>query len=278
MLNLGMVGSEIAEQMQLPPALEQAWHARGYYGSVSHNVKAIYQRYMGWYDGNPAHLWGHPPVAAATRYLEFMGGADAVVAKARDSYEAGDFRWVAEVVSHVVFAEPEHAEARTLLADTFEQLGYGAENGTWRNVYLSGATELRNGSFGTPTTTAAHDIIKHLEPEMFFDALAVQVDGPRCWDERLTIDVKFTDDDQRYRLQLANGVLTYSSAPRTDPADATLTMPRSALQVLAGGELDSEQLADAGAELTGDESALPRLFASLSPGDRDFAVVTAEKQ
>ena len=139
MLNQGLVGAEIAEQLQLPPALEAAWHARGYYGSVSHNVKAIYQRYMGWYDGNPAHLWQHPPVEAATRYVEFMGGADAVVAKARASYDAGDLRWAAEVLNHVVFAEPSHAEARALLADTFEQLGYGAENGTWRSVYLSGA-------------------------------------------------------------------------------------------------------------------------------------------
>ncbi len=126
MMNAGMVGSEIAEAMVMPPALEQAWHTRGYYGSVSHNVKAIYQRYMGWYDGNPANLWQHPPVERAVRYLAFMGGADAVVDKARASYDEGDYRWVAEVLSHVVFAEPGHAEARELLADTLEQLGYGS--------------------------------------------------------------------------------------------------------------------------------------------------------
>jgi alkyl sulfatase BDS1-like metallo-beta-lactamase superfamily hydrolase len=120
MVNQGLTGAEIAESIVLPPALEQAWHARGYYGSVSHNVKAIYQRYMGWYDGNPAHLWPHPTEAAGRRYVEFMGGADAVVSKARACYDAGDYRWVAEVLSHVVFAEPDHADARELLADTYE--------------------------------------------------------------------------------------------------------------------------------------------------------------
>jgi len=151
MLNKGMTGAEIAEAIVLPPALENAWHARGYYGSVSHNVKAIYQRYMGWYDGVPAHLWTHPPIEAGRRYVDFMGGADAVVTKARASFDAGDFRWVAEVLNHVVFAQPDHEAARELLADTYEQLGYGSENGTWRCAYLSGAHELRHGVFGTPS-------------------------------------------------------------------------------------------------------------------------------
>lgn len=160
LLNQGLVGAEIAENFTLPPALEQTWSTHGYYGSVNHNVKAIYQRYLGWFDGNPAHLWQHPPVEAAKRYVEFMGGADAVVAKARASFDAGDFRWVAEVVNHVIFAEPDHADARELLADTYEQLGYGCENGTWRNFYLSGAYELREGKFGTPASTVSEDLVE----------------------------------------------------------------------------------------------------------------------
>ena len=172
MLNKGFVGSEIAEQITLPPVLENAWSTRGYYGTVSHNVKAIYQRYMGWFGGNPAHLWEHPPVEKAKRYLALGGGADAVVENGRAAFEGGDYRWAAEVLSHVVFAQPDHASASALLADTLEQLGYGSENGTWRNFYLSGAYELRNGQFGTPTVTASPDMVAQLSPDMLFDAMA----------------------------------------------------------------------------------------------------------
>ena len=178
MLNQGLTGPEIAEEIALPPALENAWSTRGYYGSVSHNVKAIYQRYLGWFDGNPAHLWDHTPVEKAKRYLDLGGGADAVVAHGQAAFDSGDYRWAAEVLNHVVFAEPGHQAARTLLADTYEQLGYGSENGTWRNFYLSGAYELRDGQFGTPTVTASPDMVAQLSPDMLFDALAVQVNGP----------------------------------------------------------------------------------------------------
>ncbi|MGW2346627.1 alkyl/aryl-sulfatase [Streptomyces sp. NPDC001661] len=274
LINKGWTGSEIAEHLQLPPALENAWNTHGYYGSVSHNLKAIYQRYMGWFDGNPAHLWQHPPVEAGKRYVEFMGGADAVVTKARGSFDAGDYRWAAEVLSHVVFAEPEHSGARSLLADTLEQLGYGAENGTWRNFFLSGATELRDGTFGTPTVAAAPDIIANLSPTMLFDALAIQVDGPKAWDEKLSVDVQLTDVDERYRVRLANGVLTYSSAPQKTAADVTLTSSVPALAHLAVTGLTPEGLEQAGVQVEGDASALGRLTSVLDPGDRDFSIVT----
>jgi alkyl sulfatase BDS1-like metallo-beta-lactamase superfamily hydrolase len=136
LLNQGHTGPEIAELIELPPSLAEEWHCREYYGSISHNTKAIYQRYMGWFDGNPAHLWEHPPVEQSRRYVEFMGGAEAVLEKARASFKTGDYRWVAEVVNHVVFAEPENTAARELQAETLEQLGYGAENATWRNFFL----------------------------------------------------------------------------------------------------------------------------------------------
>ncbi len=274
LLNQGLTGPEIAEQIALPPALENAWHARGYYGSVSHNVKAIYQRYMGWFDGNPAHLWEHPPVERAKRYVDLGGGADAVVEKARAAFDTGDLRWAAEVLNHVVFADESHSEARELLADTYEQLGYGAENGTWRSFYLSGATELRDGPFGTPTQTSAPDVLAALTPPMLFDALAVQVDGPRAWDENLSVDVVLTDADERYRLRLRNGALTYSAAPQPGDADTTLTTTRGALPVLASGAVTPEALARAGIAVTGDVSALVRLTAVLDPGDPDFAIVT----
>ncbi len=272
MLNQGLVGAEIAEQITLPPALENAWNARGYYGSVSHNVKAIYQRYLGWFDGNPAHLWEHTPVEKATRYVDLAGGLDTIVAAARTACEEGDYRWAAELGSHAVFAQPDHAAAREVLADTLEQLGYGSENGTWRDFYLSGATELRDGQFGTPTQANAPDVIGQLTPAMLFDAIAIQVKGPEAWDEKLTIDIALTDVDERYRLRLANGVLTYSGRPQRGQADATLTTTRRALPALALGGLSADGLAEAGIELTGDPGVLGRLAGVLEPGDPDFAI------
>jgi alkyl sulfatase BDS1-like metallo-beta-lactamase superfamily hydrolase len=274
LLNRGLTGPEIAEVIELPPALQHAWHARGYYGSVSHNVKAIYQRYMGWYDGNPAHLWPHPPEAAARRYVDFMGGAEAVVARAQESFAAGDFRWVAEVLNHVVFAEPEHALARALLADTYEQLGYGAENGTWRCAYLSGAAELRSGAFGTPVGTLSADVLAQLTPEQLFDALAVRVDGPRCWDEHLTIDVDLSDEQTRHRLTLRNGVLTHTSAPQPTAADVVLRLPRAALPAVLAGSEDADGLARSGVDIEGDAAVLGRLLGMLEAPDPDFAIVT----
>ncbi|WP_105609299.1 alkyl/aryl-sulfatase [Microbacterium halophytorum] len=272
LMNQGLTGPEIAEVIELPPVLENAWSTRGYYGSVSHNVRAIYQRYLGFFDGNPASLWPHVPEEKAKRYAELAGGVDALVANARKAFDEGDFRWAAEVGSHAVFAQPDHAEARDLLADTYEQLGYGAENGPWRTWYLSGATELRDGQFGTPTETNAPDVIANLSPEMLFDAIAIQVNGPKAWDEKLSIDIVLTDADARYRLSLANGVLTYSAAPQKGDADLTITGAKKALPALAAGSADA--IAAAGLEVTGDASVLGRLTAVLEPGDKDFAIVT----
>ncbi len=274
MLNQGLTGSEIAEVFQLPPALENAWHARGYYGSVSHNVKAIYQRYLGWYDGNPANLWQHPPTAAGRRYVAYMGGADAVVAKARDSFADGDFRWVAEVLSHVVFAEPDHSEAHQLLADTFEQLGYGSENGTWRCAYLSAAHELRHGGFGTPATSAAPDLFAQLTPEQWFDAIAIRVDGPRAWAEHLRIDVDLLDLGELHRLTLSNGVLSHTTGTGGGPADLVLRLESGRLAGLLTGQVAMDGLAAAGISAEGDLSTLVRLMGVLDRTDPDFAIVT----
>ena len=149
LLNQGYVASEIAEMLELPPALEQAWACRGYYGSLNHNLKAVYQRYLGWFDGNPAHLWPHPPQAAGERYVALAGGGDALLAHPRDAFARGDYRWVVELVNHLVFAQPNNAEAKELQARALEQLAYGSENGTWRNFFLMGAYELREGASGT---------------------------------------------------------------------------------------------------------------------------------
>ncbi|HEU4757699.1 MAG TPA: alkyl sulfatase dimerization domain-containing protein, partial [Agromyces sp.] len=206
LLNQGMTGAEIAEVIELPPALEQAWHARGYYGSVSHNVKAIYQRYLGWFDGNPARLWPHPPKPLAERYVAAIGGIDRVVELARAAYDGGDFRWAATLLDHAVFADPDHAAARALYADTLEQLAYGAENATWRNFFLSGATELRVGNFGTPVSAAAPELLAQLTPEQLLDSIAISVDGPRAWDLDLALDLTFDDLGRNFRVTLRNGV------------------------------------------------------------------------
>lgn len=274
LINQGLTGPEIAEVFQMPPALENAWHARGYYGSVSHNVKAIYQRYLGWYDGHPANLWPHPPAAAGKRYLDYMGGADAVVDKAAASFAEGDFRWVAEVLSHVMFAEPDHAGARVLLADTFEQLGYGSENGTWRCAYLSAAHELRHGGFGTPASPAAPDLFAQLTPEQWFDAIAIRVDGPRAWDQRIVIDVEFTDRAELHRLTLSNGVVSHTQVIGQAAPDARLRLPLPALALLMTGRLTPDGFAEAGVEIGGDASALGRLLGLLDAVDPDFAIVT----
>ena len=219
-------------------------------------------------------LWKHPPTEAGRRYVAFMGGADAVVEKARGSFDEGDFRWAAEVLSHVVFAEPDHAGARELLADTLEQLGYGAENGPWRCAFLSGAYELRHGAFGTPGTTASADLFAQLTPTQLFDALAIRVNGPRAWDERLSVDLTLTDAGETYRLWLRNGVLSQSRAPQRDTADLALRMPRAVLLGLVAGAVDPVALEASGVEHEGDLGALGRLLATLDEPDPGFAIVT----
>jgi alkyl sulfatase BDS1-like metallo-beta-lactamase superfamily hydrolase len=265
MLNQGMNGAEIAEAIELPPALERAWHGRGYYGSVSHNVKAIYQRYMGWYDGNPARLWQHTPVEQGKRYVAAMGGLDAVVAHAQAAFDEGDLRWAAELLDRAIFADPEHSGARELQARTLEQLAYGAENGPWRNAFLAGATELRHGSFGTPATTSP-DLLLSLAPEQIFDAIAIRVNGPRAWHETLSIGIDLTDAGEAYRLDLRNGVLVHRRAAVAG-ADVVLRLPRTALVGILAGSM-------AGVSVEGDPAVLGRLMSVLDQPDPDFAIVT----
>jgi alkyl sulfatase BDS1-like metallo-beta-lactamase superfamily hydrolase len=275
LLNKGYVGSEIAELLELPPSLERSWHCRGYYGSVSHNVKAVYDRYLGWFDGNPAHLWSHPPEAAAARYVELAGGAEALLAHAREAYERGDFRWVAEVVNHLVFADPGNAEARELQAKTFEQLAYGSENATWRNLFLMGARELRDGPAGSPIPIPP-DFIASLSTEQLFDAIAIQVDGPRAGDRRITIHWHFTDSGDRFRMTLMHGVLTHRRATaQIGDEDATIELDRPALDGIVTQTLEIGELLGAGRfAVTGDGAKLGELLSLLDPPDPAFAIVT----
>jgi alkyl sulfatase BDS1-like metallo-beta-lactamase superfamily hydrolase len=270
LLNQGFTGTEIAEMLELPPALEHAWNTRGYYGSVSHNVKAIYQRYMGWFDGNPARLWAHTPSELATRYTDAIGGIDRVVEVARIAFDAGDFRWAATLLDHAVFTDEQHAGARELYADTLEQLAFGAENGTWRNFFLSGATELREGNFGTPTATSAPAIVAQLSPEQLFDAISISVNGPKAWDLTLALDVTFTDLEANYRATLHNGVfVAVRKAADASSADAAITTTKPRMIALVGGDLTSP-----GLDISGDAGVLQTLLSVLEKGDPSFAIVT----
>jgi len=265
-MNQGLVGSEIAETMKMPPALDAAWHTHGYYGSVSHNVKAVYQRYLGWYDGNPAHLWQHPPEAAAARYVEVIGGVDATVDAAQRFADADDLRFAAELASHAVFAEPTHRGARELLGDVLTRLGYGAECATWRNNFLTGALELR----GTvnPQTIDSTGLSAALTVTQLFDSLAIRIDGERAWDAHASIRWEFTDSGDAYRMELSNGVLIHHPTARRDTCDLVVTLTRAELLVLLAGQgVD-------GVGFDGDTGVLETVLSLLDEADPSFTVVT----
>jgi alkyl sulfatase BDS1-like metallo-beta-lactamase superfamily hydrolase len=272
-LNQGQTGAEIAETFELPADLANAWHCRGYYGSVSHNVKAIAQRYLGWFDGNPARLHALPPVAASVRYVDYMGGADAVVEKAQRAFDEGEFRWVAQVVDHVVFADPGHRAARTLQAAALEQLGYQTENATWRNFYLMGAHELRNGVLDLPPLRPAG--ASALTLEQVFDVLGVRIDGPAASARTLVTNWKFTDTGEQFVVAVEHGAISHARG-RLDPdAAVTISLARTALnQILAGKIALPDALASGDIVLDGDLEALAWFFGLLEQSTPDFPIVT----
>ena len=270
-LNQGFTGIEIAETFQMPPALQKAWNTHGYYGSVSHNVKAIYQRYMGWFDGNPARLWAHPPEALSPRYVAAIGGIDRVVEVAQQAFDDGDLRWAATLLDHAIFTDENHVGARTLYADTLEQLAYGAECAPWRNFFLAGATELRVGNFGTPVQATSVTMLSQLSPEQMFDALSLSVNGPAAWDLDLALDISFADLDANYRLTLRNGVLVYRKIA-ADPSTAGVTLKLAAkvrLLALASGDFTSP-----GLDIVGDTAVLQQLVGVLDKPDPNFNIIT----
>jgi alkyl sulfatase BDS1-like metallo-beta-lactamase superfamily hydrolase len=283
MANLGLTSAEIAEELRLPPELEATAASRGYYGTVNHNAKAVYQRYLGWFDGNPAHLHPHPPAEAGARYVEFMGGADAVLAKARASFEAGDYRWVAEVVSHVVFADPANQEARALEADALEQLGYQAESGPWRDFYLTGAQELRHGhpQLGIGST-AAPDTVAAMTTEMLLDYLGVRIDGLAAAERTWAIDLDATDRGERWRVGIERGAL-HAIRLDGDPeglggADVSVSAAHAPLaQLIFAPEPVAELavLVDAGSlTVEGDRAALEAFLGTLDAFTLMFPIVT----
>ena len=284
LMNKGYTGEEISEMIAFPPELENFWPNRGYYGTLRHNSRAVYQRYMGWYDGNPSNLNNLPPVAAAKKYVDYMDGEEAVLKRAQVDFDNGEYRWVAEVLKHVVFANPQSEQGKYLLADAYEQLGYQAESGPWRSVYLMGAYELRNG---VPSrgglSTASPDVIKAMPPEMLFDYLAVRLNGPRAAKgNTIRLNIEFTDlkekfgvRNKKYGLTVEHdvGVLNYGKP--LEKADATLTLSKATLDRIQLGEITLDAaLASGDAKLEGDKKALDDFLGLLDTFPFWFNIVT----
>jgi len=277
LMNHGLRPAEIAEKLDLPPELAQEWSVRGYYGTVSHNSKAVYQRYLSWYDGNPANLHPLPPRDAARRTIDYMGGADAVVARARSDFAEGDYRWVAQVVSQLVYADPGHGDGRALLADAFEQLGYQAESATWRNAYLYGAHELRNGVADLPIRSIlSPDLLDAVTTAMLFDFMAVRLDADKINGHAFVSNWLFTDSDEAIVLRLENSALSHGASGPSSEATVSLSLTRSDLVALTIDRNGLSAALDEGRiEAEGDVSAVEALMGMLDDFPFMFDVVTS---
>ena len=275
LLNLGYTPGEIAETLHMPASLEQEWSARGYYGTLRHNAKAVYQKYLGWYDANPADLDPLPPAENARKTVEYMGGADAVIARARGDFAKGEYRWVASAMNQVVFADPANRAARELGADALEQLGFQAEAATWRNAYLVGAMELRNGVpkiLGNNTANA--DTLKALNNEMFFDFLGVRLNAAKAEGKTMVINWSFTDSNQRIALNLDNSALTYVAGKQAPNADATVTLARGTFDAVTLQRTTFPDAVKAGlVKIDGDPRKLDELMSMLDTFKVMFEVV-----
>ncbi|WP_425055221.1 alkyl/aryl-sulfatase [Pseudomonas abyssi] len=275
MINKGYLPGDIAEQLELPASLDQQWYARGYYGTLRHNAKAIYQRYMGWYDANPANLNPLPPVQNAAKTIEYMGGADKVIEQARKDYDNGEYRWVASVMNQVVFADPSNQAARELGANALEQLGYQAEAGTWRGAYLMGAQELRNGTLPPTVGSLSPDVLQALDTGMFFDLMGVRLDAAKAEGKHLVINWQLTDTNENYRLNLEHSTLTYRADTQDDNAQATVAMTRDTLdQILLRRTTFPEAVKAGQIKISGEPNAFFGLLQMLEVPSGDFPIVT----
>ncbi|KAF4162543.1 hypothetical protein CNMCM6936_001972 [Aspergillus lentulus] len=292
-LNNGMTPLDIAEVLELPPSLRDVWDLKGYYGSVSHNVKAIYDKYMGWFDGNPANLWKHPPKAEAIKYVECMGGVDKVVELAQGYIDNhNDLRFAATLLNQAVFSDPKHKTAKAVLANVYRKLGYGAENGTWRNIYLTGAKELEGDVQGSINSMAAEAWYAFSLDELV-DTMAIRIDGPKAWDKAFTINLmveyppkggKVTDPEYKgWHIRLSNAALTGHAieylgpksrsapeAPATPSADLTLYVTHEELVQLFNGKRANLE----GLNYTGDAGVWDTLKSLLTIPNPAFNIVT----
>jgi alkyl sulfatase BDS1-like metallo-beta-lactamase superfamily hydrolase len=278
-MNHGLTATEIAEAIRLPASLEGAWHGRGYYGHIRHNVKAIYQKYLGWYDANPVHLDPLPPVESGKKYVEYMGGATAILDRARADFAKGEFRFVAQAVSHLVFADPDNQAARAMLADTFEQLGYASESSTWRNAYLFGAQELRQGMPKVPPRSPMpRETLAALRTEQLWDVLGVRLNGPKAEGKRIVLNWNFTDTGETFILNLENCALTYTAGAQAPDADASFTLARGVLdEVIAKLTTFPEAVGAGKIKVSGNPIRLGELMMLMDEFPRMFEIVEPKR-
>jgi len=274
--NKGETMLEIAEQLELPDSLAQRFSNRGYYGSVSHDAKAQYQLYFGWFSGNPSELHELPPAEEGAKFVEYAGGADAVIEKARADYDAGEYRWVATALNHLVFAQPENQQARDLLADALTQMGYQAESGPWRNFYLSGAKELRDGvvEAATPSTGSA-DMVRALPLDIYLDYLAVRLNHPEAAGSDIALNFVMPDVSEEFEVTVTNGVMNYTIGSQEDEADATVTLDRAVLDDINLGQTTMmDAIADGSVTVDGDQAKVDEFLGLLDTFEFWFNIVT----
>lgn len=268
-MNQGYTSNEIAAMISLPDALEKVWYTRQYYGTLPHNAKAIYQKYLGWYDANPVNLNPLPPSDAAKKLVEYLGSTELVLCKAKKDYAKGEYQWVAQITKELVFADPSNQKARNLCADTLEQLGYQAESGAWRNAYLMGAAELRNGNLSGRARTAngLTNSMRAMTVSMLLDYIAILTDANAAQNDDLTLNLTVTDENEQFYVTRKNGVLlTYPGENRPD-AQASVTCRRLQLFALMTGQQAGQ------VQISGDATVLKRLLAYASKFEKTFNVI-----
>ncbi len=277
--NQGYTMLEIGEMIRLPDSLNKEWYNRGYYGSLNHNAKAVYNFYLGWFDGNPSTLHQLPPVEASQKYIEYMGGSASVLEKARQDYQKGNYRWTAQILNHLVFANPENQEAKALLANALEQMGYQAENGPWRNFYLTGAKELREGVHPLPIPDInSLDLIAAMPTELFFDYLAIRLNGPKAAENPVSLNINLPDINEKYLLQVKNGVLNYFPRRNSAQANTTIILNRSDFNRLVLGSSKLEELVESKKiHIEGNLEVLNQFLSLLDPFNFWFNIVEPNK-
>ena len=276
LMNAGYTAREIADKVKLPKSLASYFGARGYYGDIRHNVKAIYQFYLGNYDGNPANLNPLPPAESAKKYVELFGGADKAIVAAQKAFDAGDYRWTAELLNLVVFADSDNTRAKELLAGTYDQMGYMSEAATWRNSYLTAAAELRNGPPKKGMNRASFiEVLSQTPVERFLEAMAASLDGAAAEDKNLKINLVLTDTKESYVLWIENAVLHHKKAAPASDANATLTLTKTIfVKMMAGTAGASDTLLSDDLKVTGSKVDLVRFFSLFDKAQGTFAIVT----